>query len=125
MLFSTLAASDGGVDVNVLEVIDLTIENGGSINANDPLAPPNDSASPPIVINASGNVLMQADTNALDDLADSTNTGIFAENRLSGGMGGDITLTVGKNFTMQSGATVSSSKRMAPTSVRPATLRSW
>ena len=110
MLFSTLAASDGGVDNSILEVINLTIQDGGSINANDPVAPPNDSASPPIVIQASGDVLIEEDVNAGDDpTTGGTNTGIFAENRISGGLGGNITLTVGGSLTMESGATISSS----------------
>ncbi|MCE9643624.1 right-handed parallel beta-helix repeat-containing protein [Candidatus Parcubacteria bacterium] len=110
MLYSTLAANDGGADISILEVVNLTIQDGGSINANDPAVPPNAGASPPIVIQASGNVLIEADTNAGDDPSTGgTNTGIFAENRISGGLGGNITLTVGGSLAMESGATISSS----------------
>ncbi|MEX0642812.1 MAG: hypothetical protein WD468_08940 [Pirellulales bacterium] len=102
--FSTLAANDGGTDPNVLEVINLTIQDGGSINANDdwPTSVPNSSAAPPIIIVASGNVLFAADATPGD-------TGIFAENRVQGGRGGDITMTVGGTFTMRNGAIISSS----------------
>ncbi|MCE9556490.1 MAG: hypothetical protein K8T91_24335 [Planctomycetes bacterium] len=106
MLFSTLAANDGGADVSILEVVNLTIQNGGSINANDDWAGsiPNSSAQPPIVIQATGNVIIEADT------AGALDTGIFAENRAAGGNGANITLDVNGTFTMQAGATVTSSK---------------
>src|SRR5262245_13109358 len=114
MLFTALdgSASDDDATVNGILTVNgnLTIQNGGSINANDPGAPPNNSATPAIKIVVSGDLIIEADTTAGDNLTSSTNTGIFAENRVSGGSGADITLTVGGDMTLESGAYISSSR---------------
>src|SRR5262245_43115522 len=64
-LFTSLdgsASDDDGMQNGILTINgDLTIKDGGSINANDPALPTNADAGPPIVIHASGNVLIEAD----------------------------------------------------------------
>ena len=69
ILFTDLDQSldDTDPSVGVVQILgNLTIQDGGSINANDNWAGsiPNDDAKPPIVINVSGNVLIEADTGA-------------------------------------------------------------
>lgn len=59
---------------------DLVMENGGSILCNDDGAPGNDAC--PIKILVHGNMVMKA------------GSAIFAENRVNGGNGGDIEITV-------------------------------
>jgi hypothetical protein len=76
---------------------DLVMSGTGSITANDPTSPANNSATP-IILDVTGNMAM------------GTGTSIFAENRTSGGSGGEITLTVGGNFSMASGSIISSSR---------------
>jgi hypothetical protein len=76
---------------------DLTITSTGSISCNDPLAPPNNSASP-ITITVGGDMEMEA------------GSAIRAENTVAGGNGGNISLNVEGNFTMRGGAVISSSK---------------
>ena len=81
---------------------DLLITSTGSINCSDSGVPPNGAS--PITISVGGDMEMQAGSS------------IRAENTNDGGNGGNITLTVGGNFTMRGtsggspGAVISSSK---------------
>jgi hypothetical protein len=100
VLFTTL--DNGPLDANpavgaVQIADDLLMTGTGSITANDPASPANNSASP-IILDVTGGMTM------------GTGTSIFAENRISGGSGGAIGLTVGKNLLMQSGSIISSSR---------------
>ena len=89
----------GGVDPNE----SLRLTSTGSIDCGDPAAPPGAGAQP-ITISVAGDMVMQ------------TGSSIRAENSLDGGNGGNITLTVGGDFTMRgtsggtAGAVISSSK---------------
>ena len=88
----------------------LTITGTGSIDCGDPVAPPGAGAQP-ITISVAGDMEMQ------------TGSSIRSENSLDGGNGGNITLTVGGNFTMRgtsggtAGAVISSSKTSPGNSV--------
>jgi hypothetical protein len=89
---------------------DLLITGTGSIDCGDPAVPPGAGAQP-ITISVGGDMEMRAGSS------------IRAENSLDGGNGGNITLTVGGNFTMRgtsggtAGAVISSSKTNNGTSV--------
>jgi hypothetical protein len=102
---------EDGVANGTLTVSSLTIQSGGSILYNDPgntcsdAGVPNDSAGP-ITIVVSGDV----------DIAGSINT----ENTIQGGTGGDITLTVGGTFTMESTGLITSSNLTATSGDRSA-----
>src|SRR5262245_6735620 len=110
--FKTIAANglDGGVDNNVFEVAgNLTLLSGATIRCNDnavdqPPAPfANNGSACPITIAVTGNMEMQA------------GSAIRAENVVSGGNGGAITITVGGTLTLKGapnngGAVISSNK---------------
>ena len=106
--FASLDGSAGEDDDGVVNGVftkngNLTIADGGSITCNDPALPAAASACP-ITLAVSGDLLIEA------------GGAIFAENRVNGGLGGDITITVGGDFTMEGpsggnpGAIVSSRK---------------
>ena len=78
---------------------DLVMEDGSVIEANDDVPPSkgNDGAFP-IYISATGNVNLKG------------KAAIEAEDRISGGDGADIVLSVGKNLSMENGSKVSSSR---------------
>lgn len=67
---------------------DLTLNGTGSITCNDTGAPNNSAC--PIKISVSGNLLMDPGTS------------ILAENQVSGGNGGNIDITVGRNILLKS-----------------------
>jgi hypothetical protein len=104
--FSSLdgSANDSdGVANGVLTVDNLVIMPGGSITFNDPASPRNASAGP-IKIVVTGDVLIEA------------GGAITAENQVSGGSGGDITITAGDSISVEGtdgvnpGALISSRK---------------
>jgi len=102
MLFTTL--DNGPLDSNpavgtVLINDDLIMTGTGSITANDPASPANNSASP-IILDVTGNMTM------------GTGTSIFAENRVGAGNGGNIKidLSQGGALTMADKAIISSSR---------------
>jgi hypothetical protein len=92
---TTFASLDnGGNDadptVGVVEINgNLTIAAGGSITCNDDLPLPTTASACPINLVVTGNLLIEA------------GGAIYAENRRNGGAGGDITITVGGNLTME------------------------
>jgi hypothetical protein len=107
---TTFASLDNGVHdadpaAGVVEIDgNLTIAAGGSITCNDDLPLPVTASACPINLVVTGNLLIEA------------GGAIYAENRRNGGAGGDITITVGGDFTMESptngtpGAIISSRK---------------
>jgi hypothetical protein len=109
---TTFASLDNGPDdqdpaVGVFRFCgDLTIANGGSITCDDPALPTAASACP-INIVLLGSLEIQAGGS------------IHADNNIDGGLGGDISLTIGGDFTMRGptvpggsdGAFVSSQKK--------------
>ena len=100
VLFTTLdnGLLDSNPAIGAVQIADDLLMTGtGSITANDPALPANNSASP-IILDVTGGMTM------------GTGTSIFAENRISGGSGGNILLTVGKDLLMQQGSIISSSR---------------
>ena len=100
VLFTTLdnGLLDSNPAIGAVQIADDLLMTGtGSITANDPASPANNSASP-IILDVTGGMTM------------GTGTSIFAENRISGGSGGNILLTVGKDLLMQQGSIISSSR---------------
>ena len=107
ILFTTLdnGPMDSDLTVGSVRIADdLEIATGGMITANDPSSPPNASAAPPIILVVMGSMQMDP------------GSAILAENNLSGGSGGDITITVGGALALLGtsgstpGAVISSSK---------------
>jgi len=107
---TTFASLDGGahdadllVNNSVTIAGNLTVAAGGSITCNDPALPTAASACP-ITLIVTGDLEIQAGGS------------IHAENTIDGGLGGDIAITVGGDFTMRGpsggnpGAIISSRK---------------
>ena len=95
-LDGSVGEDDDGIVNGILTVNgNLTITGTGSITCNDPVSPANNSACPISIVVNGGNLEMQAGSS------------IYAENRTSGGDGGNISITVGGDFTLRgtSGAT--------------------
>ena len=88
--FAAADASDGTVDGVFNVTGNLTIANGGSITCDDNGTP---ADACPIKINVTGNMEIQAGGSVHAD-----------NNGGNGGKGGDITITVGGNFTMRTGS---------------------
>ena len=86
--------ADGILTVNG----ELRIANGGSITCNDDPPLPNNASACPMQFNVTGDFVIE------------TGGSIYAENRRTGGSGGDITANVGGDFVMEAGALVSSRK---------------
>jgi Bacterial Ig domain len=106
ILFSSLdgSAQDADGVANGVFTVNGDLVLDGTINCNDDLPLPAGSGACPIRVAVSGNMVMNA------------GSGLFAENRRSGGDGGNIALTVGGDLTLHGstaslpGAVVSSSR---------------
>lgn len=99
--FATADASDGTTDGVFKVTGNLTITGTGSITCNDNPGLPSGASACPIKIVVDGNFVMEAGSK------------ILAENNNNGGSGGDISITVGGDATLNAGAPgalISSSK---------------
>jgi hypothetical protein len=91
MLFSSLdgSAQDADGTANGVLTVSGDLVLDGTINCNDDLPLPGSAGACPMRFAVSGNLVMNP------------GSGLFAENRRDGGNGGNISLTVGGNLTMQ------------------------